>query len=283
VLLPRRGIPPVARRRSRLALTFAQREDISRGMASGSSIREITSCLHRAACRVSWEIARHGGRPTYRAYDADQQAWNAALRPKRCLLSANSELRDLVASKLILDWSPEQIAGWLKAQYPHNESMRRSRHASEPGHSRGQIVDAISIRERPAEAEDRAISGHWEGDLLAGGKNSYIATLVERHSRFLMLVKVPSKETEAVVAALREHVRKLPATLRLSPTWACGLEMAKHKEFTVATDVQVYFCDPQSPWQCGTNENTNLLLQQYFPRGTDLAPIPQAQLFLRQF
>jgi IS30 family transposase len=126
--------------------------------------------------------------------------------------------------------------------------------------------------------EDRAIPGHWEGDLLSGGKNSYIATLVERHSRFLMLIKVPSKETEAAVAALSQHVRKLPATLRRSLTWDRGLEMAKHKEFTVATDVQVYFCDPQSPWQRGSNENTNLLLQQYFPRGTDLSPISQAQL-----
>jgi len=311
VLLPRGGIPPVARRRSRRALTFAEREDISRGMASGSSLRKIAGRLHRAASTVSREVARHGGRSGYRAYAADQQAWNAALRPKRCLLAVNSELRDVVASKLMLDWSPEQIAGWLKAQYPHNENMRvshetiyrslflqargalkkelmdhlrskrrmrRSRHASEHGHSRGQIVDAISIRERPAEAGDRAIPGHWEGDLLAGGKNSYIATLVERHSRFLMLVKVPSKETEAVVAALSEHVCKLPATLRLSLTWDRGLEMAKHKEFTVATDVQVYFCDPQSPWQRGTNENTNLLLRQYFPRGTDLAPITQAQL-----
>ena len=311
VLLPRGGIPPLTRHRSRLALTFAEREDISRGLASGSSMREIAGRLHRATSTVSREVARHGGRPAYRAYDADQQAWNAALRPKRCLFAVNSELRDVVASKLMLDWSPEQIAGWLKAQYPHNESMRvshetiyrslfiqargvlkkelmdylrskrrmrRSRHASEHGHSRGQIVDAISIRERPAEAEDRAIPGHWEGDLLAGGKNSYIATLVERHSRFLMLVKVPSKETEAVVAALSEHVRQLPATLRLSLTWDRGLEMAKHKEFTVATDVQVYFCDPQSPWQRGTNENTNLLLRQYFPRGTDLSPITQAQL-----
>jgi IS30 family transposase len=280
-------------------------------MASGSSLREIAGRLHRAASTVSREVARHGGRPGYRAFAADQQAWNAALRPKRCLLAVNSELRDMVASKLMLDWSPEQIAGWLKTQYPHNESMRvshetiyrslfiqargalkkelmdylrtkrrmrRSRHASEHGHSRGQIVDAISIRERPAEAEDRAIPGHWEGDLLAGSKNSYVATLVERHSRFLMLVKVTSKETEAVVAALSEHVRQLPATLRLSLTWDRGLEMAKHKEFTVATDVQVYFCDPQSPWQRGTNENTNLLLRQYFPRGTDLAPITQAQL-----
>jgi IS30 family transposase len=311
VLLPRGGIPPLARRRSRLALTFAEREDISRGMASGSSLREVAGRLHRATSTVSREVARHGGRPAYRAYEADQEAWNAALRPKRCLLAVNNELREVVASKLMLDWSPEQIAGWLKAQYPHNESMRvshetiyrslfiqargalkkelmdhlrskrrmrRSRRASEHVHSRGQIVDAISIRERPAEAEDRAIPGHWEGDLLAGGKNSYVATLVERHSRFLMLVKVPSKETEAVVAALREHVRQLPATLRLSLTWDRGLEMAKHKEFTVATEVQVYFCDPQSPWQRGTNENTNLLLRQYFPRGTDLAPITQAQL-----
>jgi IS30 family transposase len=156
--------------------------------------------------------------------------------------------------------------------------MRRSRHASVHGHSQGRIVDAISIRERPAEVEDRAIPGHWEGDLLSGGKNSYVATLVERHSRFLMLIKVPSKDTAVVVAVLSEHVRKLPATLRRSLTWDRGLEMAKHKEFTVATDVQVYFCDPQSPWQRGTNENTNLLLRQYFPRGTDLSVHSQAHL-----
>jgi IS30 family transposase len=280
-------------------------------MASGSSLREIARQLHRATSTVSREVARHGGRPAYRAYDADQRAWKAALRPKGCLLAVNSELRDIVASKLILDWSPEQISGWLTSQYPSDESMRvshetiyrslfiqargvlkkelmdhlrskrrmrRSRHASEHGHSRGQIVDAISIRERPAEAEDRAIPGHWEGDLLAGGKNSYIATLVERHSRFLMLIKVPSKDTAVVVAALSERVRKLPATLRRSLTWDRGLEMAKHKEFTVATDVQVYFCDPQSPWQRGSNENTNLLLRQYFPKGTDLSSIPQEQL-----
>jgi IS30 family transposase len=210
-----------------------------------------------------------------------------------------------------LDWSPEQISGWLKTQYPHDESMRvshetiyrslfiqargvlknelmehlrskrrmrRSLHATVSGQSRGQIVDAVSIRERPAEVEDRAVPGHWEGDLLSGAKNSYIATLVERHSRFAMLVKVPGKDTEAVVAALSRHVRKLPATLRRSLTWDRGLEMARHKAFTVATDVKVYFCDPQSPWQRGTNENTNLLLRQYFPRGTDLSSISQAQL-----
>jgi IS30 family transposase len=311
VLLPRGGIPPLARRRSRLALGLAEREDISRGIASGSSIREIASRLERAVSTISREVSRHGGRPAYRAHDADRQAWVSALRPKRCLLAVNRKLRDIVASRLILDWSPEQISGWLKIHYPNNESMRvshetiyrslfiqargvlkkelldhlrskrrmrRSRHASEHGQSRGQIVDAISIRERPAEAEDRAIPGHWEGDLLSGAKNSFIATLVERHSRFAMLIKVPSKETEAVVAALSLHVRKLPVTLRRSLTWDRGLEMAKHKDFTVATDVKVYFCDPQSPWQRGTNENTNLLLRQYFPRGTDLSGYSQEQL-----
>ncbi len=223
----------------------------------------------------------------------------------------NHKLRKIVANRLVLNWSPEQISGWLETQYPDDEAMRvshetiyrslfiqargvlkkelmehlrskrrmrRSRHATVRGKSRGQIVDALSIRERPAEVEDRAVPGHWEGDLLSGAKNSYIATLVERHSRFAMLVKVPSKNTEAVVAALSLRVRKLPATLRRSLTWDRGLEMAKHKAFTVATDVKVYFCDPQSPWQRGTNENTNRLLRQYFPKGTDLSPISQAQL-----
>ena len=309
VLLPRGGICPAARCRSPLALTLAEREDISRGIASDSSIREIARRMNRAASTVSREVIRHGGRPAYRAQDADRQAWVSALRPKRCLLALNRKLRDIVASKLILDWSPEQISGWLKSQYPNDESMRvshetvyrslfiqargvlkkelmdylrskrhmrRSRHANVHGH--GRIIDAISIRERPAEAADRAIPGHWEGDLLSGGKNSHMVTLVERHSRFLMLIKVPSKDTAVVVAALSKHVRKLPATLRRSLTWDRGLEMAKHKEFTVATDVQVYFCDPRSPWQRGTNENTNLLLRQYFPRGTDLSVHSQAHL-----
>jgi IS30 family transposase len=311
LLLPHGGIAPADRRRSRLALTLAEREDISRGVACGSSLREIARLLNRAASTVSREVTRHGDRPAYRAHDADRQAWVSALRPKKCLLAGNPKLRNIVASKMILDWSPEQISGWLKTHYPDDENMRvshetiyrslfiqargvlkkelmdhlrskrrirRSRHSSEHGQSRGQIVDAISIRERPAEAEDRAIPGHWEGDLLAGRKNSYVATLVERHSRFLMLIKVPNKNTAVVVAALSKHVRKLPATLRRSLTWDRGLEMAKHKEFTVATKVQVYFCDPQSPWQRGTNENTNLLLRQYFPRGTDLSPLSQAQL-----
>jgi IS30 family transposase len=311
LLLPRGGIAPALRRRSRLALALAEREDISRGIACGSSMREIARLLRRPASTVSREIARHGDRPAYRAHDADGQAWISALRPKQCLLAGNRKLRNIVASKLVLDWSPEQISGWLKTHYPDDENMRvshetiyrslfiqargvlkkelldylrskrrmrRSRHASPSGQSRGQIVDALSIRERPAEAQDRAIPGHWEGDLLSGAQNSYIATLVERHSRFAMLIKVPSKETAAVIAELSKHVRKLPVTLRRSLTWDRGLEMAKHKEFTVATDVQVYFCDPQSPWQRGTNENTNLLLRQYFPRGTDLSGYSQAQL-----
>jgi len=311
VLLPRGGITPVARRRSRLALTLVEREDISRGIASCLSIREIARRLNRAASTVSREVLRHGGRPEYRANEADTQAWGSAWRPKRCLLALNHKLRNIVTSKLILDWSPEQISGWLKTQYPDDGSMRvshetiyrslfiqargvlkkelmdhlrskrrmrRSRHASEHGQSRGQIVDAISIRERPAEVEDRAIPGHWEGDLLSGAKHSYIATLVERHSRFVMLIKVPSRDTAEVVRALSKNVRKLPATLRRSLTWDRGLEMASHKDFTVATDVKVYFCDPQSPWQRGSNENTNGLLRQYFPRGTDLSPISQARL-----
>jgi IS30 family transposase len=260
---------------------------------------------------VSREVKRQGGRLVYRASQADDRAWDSALRPKQCLLALHSKLREMVASKLILDWSPEQISGWLKTEYPGDESMRvshetiyrslfiqargvlkkelmehlrskrrmrRSRHCRIFKDSRGQIPDAISIRERPAEVEDRAVPGHWEGDLLSGSKNSYIATLVERYSRFAMLIKVPSKETEAVVAALSQHVCRLPATLKRSLTWDRGLEMAKHKDFTVATDVQVYFCDPQSPWQRGTNENTNLLLRQYFPRGTDLSVYSQAQL-----
>src|SRR6202451_4177531 len=305
------GIAPAVRRRALLALTLREREEISRGLASGSSLREMAKGLERAVSTVSREVARHGGRPAYRASQAEGEAWQSALRPKRCLLSINRKLRNMVASKLILDWSPKQISGWLKTQYPAEESlrvshetiyrslfiqargvlkkelrehlrskrrMRRSQHSRIFKDSRGQIVDAISIRERPAEVEERAIPGHWEGDLLSGAKNSYMATLVERHSRFAMLIKVPSKETEAVVAALSQHVRKLPVTLKRSLTWDRGLEMAKHKDFTVATDVQVYFCDPQSPWQRGSNENTNLLLRQYFPRGTDLSGYSPAQL-----
>jgi IS30 family transposase len=294
LVLQHGGIAPAARRRSLLALTLIEREEISRGIASGTSIREIARGLERAASTVSREVVRHGGRPQYRASEADSEAWESALRPKPCLLAIHVRLQKIVASKLILDWSPEQISGWLKIQYPDNESLRvshetiyrslfiqargvlkkelighlrsrrrirRSQHSRASGQSRGTIVDAISIRERPAEIQDRAIPGHWEGDLITGAKNSHIATLVERHSRFTTLVKVGSKDTAVVISALSRQVRKLPASLRRSLTWDRGLEMAKHKNFTVATNVKVYFCDPHSPWQRGTNENTNRLLR----------------------
>jgi transposase, IS30 family len=305
------GFVPAVHRRSLRALTLPEREDISRGIASGSSLREIAKLLDRAASTVSREVARHGGRPEYRANEADGEAWKSGLRPKPCLLAIHEKLQEIVASKLLLDWSPEQISGWLTTQYPSDESMRvshetiyrslfiqargvlkkellghlrskrrirRSQHARIFKDSRGQIADAISIRERPAEIEDRAIPGHWEGDLLSGSKNSHIVTLVERHSRFTTLLKVPSKDTAVVVAALTRHARKLPTALRRSLTWDRGLEMAQHKTFTMATDVKVYFCDPQSPWQRGSNENTNGLLRQYFPRRTDLSGYTQSDL-----
>jgi IS30 family transposase len=305
------GIAPAAHRRSQRVLTLAEREDISRGIASGSSMRIIAQGLHRAVSTVSREVARHGGRPQYRAGAADHQAWQSALRPKPCLLATHSPLREMVAGKLMQDWSPHQISGWLKQEYPDDPSLRvshetiyrslfiqargalkqelvrhlrskrrirRSRHASVHGHSQGRIIDAISIRERPAEVEDRAIPGHWEGDLLRGARNSHVATLVERHSRFCTLIKVASKDTATVVAALIQYVQQLPAALRRSLTWDRGLEMAQHKSFTMATDVQVYFCDPQSPWQRGSNENTNGLLRQYLPKNADLSTFSQSEL-----
>jgi IS30 family transposase len=311
VLARHGGILPPTRRRSPRVLTLAEREDISRGIASGCSMRIIAQGLRRPPSTVSREVARHGGRPLYRASEADQLAWQSALRPKPCLLATHSHLRELVAGKLMQDWSPQQIAGWLKMEYPNNESLRvshetiyrslfiqargalkqelvrhlrakrrirRSRHASVHGHSQGRIIDAISIRERPAEVEDRAVPGHWEGDLLRGSGNSHVITLVERGSRFCTLRKVAGKDTATVVAALIEHVQQLPAALRRSLTWDRGLEMAQHKTFTMATDVKVYFCDPQSPWQRGSNENTNGLLRQYLPKTADLSRFSQSQL-----
>jgi transposase, IS30 family len=305
------GIAPPVRRRSPVALTLAEREDVSRGIASGCSMRVIAQRLGRPCSTVSREVARHGGRAQYRANQADQQAWESALRPKTCLLATHNTLQEIVASKLIEDWSPEQISGWLKTEYPEDESLRvshetiyrslfiqargalkkeliqhlrsqrrirRSRHSSVHGHSQGKIVDAVSIRERPAEVEDRAVPGHWEGDLLRGAGNSHVITLVERQSRFCTLVKVPGKDTATVVAALSQHVRRLPVTLWRSLTWDRGLEMAQHKSFTIATDVQVYFCDPQSPWQRGSNENTNGLLRQYLPKKADLSCYSQSEL-----
>src|SRR5690349_7104109 len=305
------GIAPRARRRSPVALMLAEREEISRGIASGQSLGAIAQHLHRAVSTVSREVARHGGRSQYRASEADSQAWESALRPKPCRLATHSKLQQMVASKLMQDWSPQQVSGWLKMEYPNDESLRvshetisrslfiqargalkqelvrhlrskrrirRSRHASVHGHSQGRIVDAISIRERPAEVEDRAVPGHWEGDLLRGAGNSHVVTLVERRSRFCMLVKTPGKESSTVVAVLSQHVGQLPAELRRSLTWDRGLEMAQHKTFTMATDMQVYFCDPQSPWQRGSNENTNGLLRQYLPKNADLSRFSQSEL-----
>jgi IS30 family transposase len=304
------GIVPLPRRRAAGALRLEEREEISRGIAVGRSIRGIARDLGRSPSTVSREIGRNGGSQTYRASQAEGRAWDRALRPKPCRLARSASLRWRVAQKLALQWSPEQIAGWLKQRFPtdldmqlSHETIYRSLFIQTRGvlkkeltaHLRtarqmrqakggttksglGQIVDAVSIRERPAEVRDRAVPGHWEGDLLSGANNTHIATLVERHSRFTMLLKLPSKNTATVVAALARHIGKLPQELRRSLTWDRGKEMAAHKSFTVATNVRVYFCDPRSPWQRGTNENTNGLLRQYFPKGTDLSSFSQAHL-----
>ena len=305
------GIRPAQRRRSRLALTLADREEISRAMAAGCSMRSIAASLGRAPSTISREIKRNGGQGCYRAGQADQAAWGRAGRPKSCKLAENRTLAHLVAGKLQLQWSPEQIAGWLKHNYPDDENyqvshetiyrslfiqargalqkellqhlrrtraMRRSRHHTQKTDNHGRITDAVSISERPATVEDRALPGHWEGDLLFGSGNSQIATLVERRTRYVMLVKVDSKDTETVINALIKHARKLPQELYQSLTWDRGKEMAGHKRFTLATDIKVYFCDPQHPWQRGSNENTNGLLRQYFPKGTDISAYSQAKL-----
>ncbi len=305
------GICPKPRRRSRLALTLAEREEISRGIARYESIRLIAERLGRSPSTVSRELERNGGYDRYRAASADERAWTQARRPKRCRLAGNGRLRLAVARKLRLEWSPEQIAGWLKRAYPGNEvlqvshetiykslfiqargalkkelqqhlrtkrTIRRARTASSKGDGRGQIPDMISIRERPAEVEDRALPGHWEGDLIAGSKNTYIATLVERQTRYVMLVKIPSRDTETVINALIKHADKLPGELYKSLTWDQGKELTDHKRFKLATDIDVYFCDPKSPWQRGSNENTNGLLRQYFPKRTDLSVHSQAHL-----
>jgi IS30 family transposase len=305
------GVVPAGRRRSRLALTVSEREEISRGVAAGESARRVAARLGRSPSTVTRELARHGGRRRYRAGEADQRAWESARRPQVCKLAGQPALRELVAGKLEQDWSPEQIAGWLKARFPLDQTMRvsyetiylslfiqargalkrelvahlrrrrplrRPRSARRLNRGQGQIVDAVSIRERPAEADDRAIPGHWEGDLLAGAANTHIATLVERHSRFLMLVAVDGKDTRSVTRALSKQLRRLPEQLRCSLTWDRGTEMAEHARFTIATNVKVYFCDPQSPWQRGSNENTNGLLRQYLPKGTDLSKLSQPQL-----
>ncbi len=308
---PYGGIRPRPRRRSRLALTLVEREEISRGIVAHQPIRAIALQVGRSPSTVSREINRNGGYDRYRAATADEHAWARARRPKYCKLEEHPRLRAAVAGKIRLNWSPEQIAGWLKRIYPDDEAnrvshetiyrslfvqsrgvlkkellghlrskrtVRRSKLADPKGDRRGQIKDLVSIRQRPAAVEDRAIPGHWEGDLLSGSKNSYIATLVERHTRYVMLAKVANKDTQTVVSALIKQAKKLPTELYKSLTWDRGKELADHRRFTLATDIVVYFCDPQSPWQRGSNENTNGLLRQNFPKGTDLSAHSQAHL-----
>jgi IS30 family transposase len=305
------GLPPAPRKRSRLSLTLAEREEISRGVVAGHSLRSIAASLGRAPSTISREISRNGGCRDYRASEADLAAWDRAHRPKRCKLAENRALARIVARKLRKLWSPEQIAGWLKRTYPDDENFqvsyetiyrslfiqargalkkellqhlrrrratRRSRHHTQKTDNHGRILDTVSISERPASAEDRAVPGHWEGDLISGSGNTYIATLVERHTRYVMLAKVDSKKTETVINALIKQAHKLPRELYKSLTWDRGKEMADHKRFSLATDIDVYFCDPQSPWQRGSNENTNGLLRQYFPKGSDLSVHSQAKL-----
>ena len=311
ILAPSGGIQPPIRRRSRLALTAAEREEISRGLVGGESLRSIAESLGRAPSTVSREITRNGGPSAYRASRADIAAWDRAHRPKVCKLAENRSLACLVAGKLQLEWSPEQIAGWLKRvcrddvgnQVSHEtiyrtlfiqsrgalkkellkhlrrtRTMRRSRHHTQKTGDHGRILDTVSISERPPVVDDRAVPGHWEGDLFCGTDNSLIATLVERQTRYVMLVKVASKHSETVIDALIKNARKMPHQLYKSLTWDRGHEMAEHKRFTSATDIKVYFCDPQNPWQRGTNENTNGLLRQYLPKGTDVSRHSQAKL-----
>lgn len=305
------GFEPAARKRRPGALSVEEREQISRQLATGASMRSIATQLRRSASTISREVARNGGRAAYRAAAADRRAWDAARRPKPCKLALNPKLRRIVAFKLSKDWSPAQISGWLRSHFRDSarmyvshetiyrtlfiqargalkkelmahlrsrRTMRRSKHASLRGKKRGQIRDAVSIRERPAEAEDRAVPGHWEGDLLLGSRKQAVATLVERSSRFVILAKLDGRDAPSVTKALTKQITKLPAHLRRSLTWDRGLELAEHAQFTVATGVQVYFCDPRSPWQRGTNENTNRLLRQYLPKGAPLADYSQRQL-----
>lgn len=305
------GIAPGPRRRSRRALTTTEREEISRQLARGQSLRTIGRMLGRAPSTLSREVARNGGRGVYRAAVADGQAWRRGRRPQPCRLSTHPTLRRVVARKLAQQWSPQQISGWLRHTFPIDADMQVSpetiyrslfvqsrgvlkrclikqlRHQHHFRHARagaqlrprpGQILEAVSIRQRPADVQDRAVPGHWEGDLLEGARGTSIATLVERQSRYVMLVRLPNKETLTVTRALARRIRRLPHGLMKSLTWDRGSELAAHRAFTMATNVQVYFCDPQSPWQRGSNENTNGLLRQYLPPAANVSGYSQAQL-----
>ena len=306
----RHGVAPRVRARAASALTREDREALSRECLAGTSMRAMAVALGRPPSTITRESARNGGRVRYRAVAAEARAAAQAARPKACRLATHEPLRTVVARQLEARWSPAQIAGWLAMTYPHDPTMRvshetiyqtlylqsrgllkrellthlrttrvmRRRRRAAPGDGRGQIVDALSIAERPAAVEDRAVPGHWEGDLLSGAGNTHIATLVERQSRYVHLVHVTGKDSAAVLAALTREVQLLPTGLMRSLTWDRGHEMAQHKLFTVATDVVVYFCNPHSPWQRGSNENTNGLLRQYFPKGMHLGALTQDDL-----
>ena len=305
------GVRPAPRARSVRQLSLHEREEISLGVARGESLRVIAGRLGRAVSTISREVERNGGRLRYRAHRADQEAWRRARRPQVCKLASNPMLRKVVEDKLAVRWSPQQISGWLRHTYPAIEGMYvshetiyltlfiqargglkreltqhlRTRRANRrpqgkrPPSGKGQIVDPVMISERPAEVEDRAVPGHWEGDLLMGKRQTAIGTLVERWSRYVLLFPLPNGHSaDAVRDALAETVQRLPEHMWQSLTWDQGKEMAEHAQFTIDTGVQVYFCDPKSPWQRGSNENTNGLLRQYFPKGTDMAALTQQDL-----
>ena len=303
------GFAPRPRRRRAGALTVEEREEVSRGLAGGESFQSIGRRLGRPASTICREVERNGGRATYRAAAAESRAWNCAQRPQVCKLARVPRLRRCVARKLRRQWSPQQVTRWLRQEFPDDERMkvshetiyrslyvqargafrdelkqylrqrrtyRRPRSAGPRGHA--SVVDGVSISQRPAEVEDRAVPGHWESDLILGTVNSYIATLVERTTRFVMLAKVKSKDTKTVLAAIAKVITRLPEQLRKTVTFDRGSEFAGHKEFAVTTGVDVFFCDPHSPWQRGSNENTNGLLRGYFPRGEDVSKYSQRQL-----
>ena len=306
------GIRPRARRRPERCLSFEEREEISRAIAGGHSARAIARTLGRSHTTIAREIDRCGGRWRYRAHAAEREAWRRQRRPRPTKLELSPELRRLVAERLKEDNSPQQIAGWLKLEHPDNEAMRVShetiyralyvqargtlkreltrhlrrgrsrryaRSQSSKRQGQGKIAGMVMISERPPEVADRAVPGHWEGDLLIGTRTNAIATLVERQTRYCQLVALPEgTEAERVADALAASITTLPAQLRRSLTWDQGSEMAEHRRFAVETGVEVYFCDPRSPWQRGSNENTNGLLRQYFPKGESLAGVSQERL-----
>lgn len=306
------GIKPTERRRAVAHLTLSEREEILAGLSAKMSIRDIARALNRSPSTISREVQRNRGRRYYKAVDANNRANRMAKRPKACLLERNSRLRELVLEKLELKWSPEQISGWLKRTMPRQKAMqisaetiyktlyfrsrsalhhllvkhlrrshslRHGKHHTRKG-ERGtiNIVNGISIHERSRHIDNRRTFGHWEGDLLSGTNNSHIATLVDRKSRYTIILKLSGKDAGSVNQAITEKFKTLPRKLRQSLTWDRGMELAKHLEFTANTGVKVYFCDPQSPWQRGTNENTNGLIRQYFPKKTCLAQYSQREL-----